>query len=175
MENTSFEKVLIFCPKCGEDGLRLNSEKGLLCSSCGFEFFFNAAAAVAALITDRRDRLLMAVRKHDPCKGMLDLPGGFVNHDESAEDALRRELLEELGVEIVNPEYFASFPNSYIYSGLCYKTLDMAFTADIPDMDAVKPSDDVEKVVFMDKDSVDYNAVAFDSIKKIIYAFMMKK
>lgn len=174
MKTVSFERVLTFCPRCGRGRLNLDSAKGLFCDSCGFEFFFNTAAAVAALITDDQGRLLMTVRKYDPGKGMLDLPGGFVNHDESAEDALKREILEELGVYIKNLGYFSSLPNSYIYSGLCYKTLDLAFTASIVDQSEIIPADDVENVFFLEKMSIDYDLIAFDSIKRFISAFFLQ-
>ncbi len=169
---TSFDKVLTYCPRCGNRGMTLNSSGGLLCPGCELEFFFNTAAAVAALITDVGGRLLLTVRKNDPGKGMLDLPGGFVNHDESAEDALRREVLEELGIEITNLRYFGSWPNSYEYSGLKYKTLDLAFIADIDGDSDIIPGDDVSDYVFMDLCKISQEDMAFDSIRLIISSLL---
>lgn len=170
---SAFDKVLTFCPRCGAEGLTLNVSGGLLCSECDLEFFFNTAAAVAALITDAEGRLLLTVRRQDPSKGMLDLPGGFVNHGESAEDALRREILEELGIEIVNLRYFGSWPNSYIYSGLEYKTLDLAFRADIAGEISIIPGDDVLDYVFMEPEKINLDDIAFDSIKQIISSYLI--
>ncbi len=70
------------------------------CESCDFEFYLNVAAAVAALITDEEGRLLVVVRAEEPRKGMWDLPGGFADPGESAEEALGRELAEELGLVV---------------------------------------------------------------------------
>lgn len=172
MNIQTFDKIITYCPRCGSGGLSLNSSGGLLCSACYMEFFFNTAAAVAALITDSDGRLLMTVRKNDPGKGMLDLPGGFVNHDESAEDALRREIFEELGIEIDNLRYFGSWPNSYVYSGLEYKTLDLAFIADIAGDINIVPGDDVSDFVFIFSEEIRHENIAFDSVKLIVSSFL---
>lgn len=129
------------------------------------------AAAVAALITDGDGRLLLTRRAYDPCVGMLDLPGGFVNHGESAEEALKREIAEELGVCIKNIRYFGSWPNSYLYSGLDYKTLDLAFLAEISDASSLRPGDDVADLFFASPSDIKYEEIAFPSIRKIVHAF----
>jgi len=75
------------CPRCGASALERHSEKSVSCPACGFLFFFNIAAAVAALITDPEGRLLVTKRALDPAQGTLDLPGGFVDPHETAEEA----------------------------------------------------------------------------------------
>ena len=168
----SFERVLIYCPGCGSKGQVLNSSGGLSCPSCGMEFFFNTAAAVAALITDVQGRLLLTLRKVDPGKGMLDLPGGFVHHGERAEEALVREVFEELGVTISGLEYFGSWPNTYLYSGLEYRTLDLAFKAKIISGTEIKPGDDVSDFVFLPLDEILLEKIAFESIRAIIAEYI---
>ena len=88
---------------------------------------FNAAAAVAAIIFNDEGKLLFTRRAIQPYKGMLDLLGGFVDHMETAENALCRELNEELGITATELEYFCSSPNEYPFSGLSVFTLDLVF------------------------------------------------
>ncbi len=131
-------------------------------------FFSNACAAVCALILDSEGKLLVTRRAKDPKKGMLDLPGGFVDPFESVEEALERELREELGVAVSDAKYLCSFPNQYVYSGLTYFTIDLAFICSIDDISKIEPADDVEDIVFMAPQSINADDIAFDSIRNII-------
>ncbi len=56
-------------------------------------------------------KILLIRRKLEPYKGAWALPGGFVHMDESLDDAAKRELLEETGVEQLYLEQLASFGN----------------------------------------------------------------
>ena len=56
------------------------------------------ALTVDCVVLDRQQRLLVVRRGNPPFKGMYALPGGFIDIGETAEDACRRELLEETSV-----------------------------------------------------------------------------
>jgi len=162
--------VFRFCPRCGSN-FSVHDDRSFLCTGCGLHYFINANAAVCALIVDSRDRLLLSVRAHDPAKGMLDLPGGFVDPLETAEDALRRELREELNLEIDSLCYIGSYPNRYVFSGLTYFTLDLAFVCRAVELGALRPGDDVAEAFFVPLAQVDLEKIAFDSIRTIIAAY----
>ena len=57
----------------------------------------------------RRRRILMAQRGHEPLKGWWSLPGGALETGESLEAALRREVLEETGLEVEPRAVFEIF------------------------------------------------------------------
>ena len=54
------------------------------------------------IINDNNSKILLVRRKNDPFKGMLSIPGGFINAGETAEDAMRREAKEETSL-VVKP------------------------------------------------------------------------
>lgn len=155
--------------------MKPNSEKSVLCTACGFEYFFNPAAAVAAIIVNANDELLVTVRASDPGKGMWDLPGGFVDPDETGEAALIREIKEELNLKIDSMAYFCSAQNTYVYKEVEYRTLDMAFICRVNDLSTLRTMDDIEAAVFVPIHQIDVQRFCFSSMRKIVSAFRKKK
>lgn len=119
---------LSFCPRCGAGDCRFRDGAFWHCSSCGFTLYHNVAAS-ASVILEIDGRALMLVRGKEPRKGLLSLPGGFVNPDERAEDAAVRECLEETGLRVEELSFVGSWPNDYEYCGILYKTCDLYFGA----------------------------------------------
>ena len=95
-----------YCPACGSSGFEEQDEKSKRCKRCGFEYYLNPSAAVAAFILNSRGQLLTLRRSKAPAKGTLDLPGGFVDIGENINEALMREVKEETGLSIRNPVFF---------------------------------------------------------------------
>ena len=81
-----------FCPVCGQPTFVIHNEKAKECTHCGFVYYFNPSSAVACFIRNEAGELLLVRRAKDPGKGTLDLPGGFVDMYESAEEAAAREV-----------------------------------------------------------------------------------
>jgi NAD+ diphosphatase len=160
------------CPQCNAKEFKHVMPKKFLCKHCGFELFMNASAAVCALITDDRNRLLVTVRAHQPAQGQLDLPGGFVNPGETAEHAVLREVKEELGLDVETLSYFCSEANtSYAYGGVNYQTLDLAFTCQVRSPSLARAADDVQAVQFVSLEGIELQDFGFISIRKIIQRF----
>jgi len=162
------EQEFKYCPRCGSANFIQKSKKEYLCESCKFNFFTNSAAAVAAIIKDKEGRIMLTKRAYNPWKGKLDLPGGFVDPDESAETALKRELKEELGVEIVSYKYICSFPNVYPYSGINVKTTDLGFLVEIEGIEKIHCEDDVAGVVWKKPNEIDVDEIPSISIKNFV-------
>ena len=131
-----------YCPKCGARTFVERNEKAKQCTTCGFVYYFNPSSAVACFIRNSKGELLLVRRAKEPAKGTLDLPGGFVDMYESAEDAAHREVKEETGLDIAGCRYLFSIPNLYPYSGFEVHTVDMFFECLTESFDGAKAEDD---------------------------------
>jgi ADP-ribose pyrophosphatase YjhB (NUDIX family) len=88
-----------FCPRCGAEA-EIAFPRSIACPSCGYRAYYNPKPVAAAIPRDGADRVWLLRRGFDPGGGRWTFPGGFVDLGESVEDAARREVREELGIEI---------------------------------------------------------------------------
>lgn len=121
------------CPMCGSKKIECKENKKWFCPDCGFDLYNNVAAAVGVVIQDKNHNVLFEVRAKEPRKGFLALPGGFIDFDEPAEEACIRECKEEIGVQITDAKFICTYPNTYLYKNIEYKTCDMFFESSLPD------------------------------------------
>lgn len=93
-------KPFDFCPSCATR-LEWRSDliKGGQCPSCGRAWYRNSAPTAGAAIV-RDDKVLVTQRAIEPEKGRWDVPGGFLAAGEAPIEGLRREIREELGIEV---------------------------------------------------------------------------
>ena len=120
------------CPICGKSHVCYKNDRHWVCADCGFDLFNNVASAVGLIICARdTGRILFEKRAKEPRKGFLALPGGFTDPDESLEQAAVRECTEETGLVPLRVQYLASFPNTYMYKDVVYKTCDCFFVAEL--------------------------------------------
>lgn len=162
-----------FCPVCGSPNFEINNIKSKKCKDCGFSYYLNASSATVALIVNEKNELLVVRRKNDPGKDMLDMPGGFVDMDETGEEAMAREVKEETGLEATEVIYQFSYPNTYLYSGFLVHTLDMFFKVKVKDLSHIEAMDDAAAYYWIPFSEIDIDKFAFDSIKKGLTRFLM--
>ncbi|WP_321493040.1 NUDIX domain-containing protein [uncultured Desulfobacter sp.] len=160
-----------FCPSCGKNSLEPDSIKSFKCGQCGFQFFLNCAAAAMAIILDHQNKILVTVRAKDPGKGTLDLPGGFAEPGESIDQALIREVKEELNLDIFDLEFFCSSANTYPYKSVVYPITDMAFTCKVTDFSQILPMDDVSGFRFIPVHDLTPGMFGMNSAQNVIKKF----
>jgi 8-oxo-dGTP diphosphatase len=88
------------CPHCGA-GLRLKKIERRLrvfCLSCRWVYYENPLPSAAAFVRNKKGEILLIQRGVEPGRGRWALPSGFIEVDETPEDACLRELEEETGL-----------------------------------------------------------------------------
>lgn len=89
------------CPRCATPQVEVTMPRRLDCPACGLVAFFNPKP-VACAIPVRDDGRIVLLRRAmgPPGGGLWTFPGGFVDLGESVEDAARREVREELEMDV---------------------------------------------------------------------------
>lgn len=122
-----------YCPACGHARESFEPLRPFRCTRCAHATFFGPVSAVGAIVTNSQGQVLLLRRANDPGKGMLGMPGGFVDHGETAEIALKREVLEEIGLTVKSLKYLTSEPNAYVYRGVTLPVLDLFYVVEVED------------------------------------------
>lgn len=152
-----------FCHLCGTS-LKQESTDTWFCPICDATIYANPKPCVDVALFDDSGKILMAKRAAEPDKGKLDFPGGFMDINETAEQALYRELKEELELE---PEdlgeltYVGSRTHDYPFGKEVHKNIVFVFCAKlIAPKAAITAGDDVAEVQFYEVDQLTVPLVA---------------
>jgi NAD+ diphosphatase len=110
----AWDRTHRFCGRCGQPTERLPGERARRCPACGLLSFPRLSPAVITLV-ERGEELLLARSPHF-APGVYSALAGFVEPGESLEEAVAREIHEEVGISVRDLRYFGSqpwpFPNS---------------------------------------------------------------
>lgn len=103
-----------FCGRCGVAAARLNHEFAMHCESCGHRNYPRISPCIITLVTHGESLLLARSPRFRP--GQYSTLAGFIEPGESAEEAVHREVFEEVGIFLGEIRYFRSqawpFPHS---------------------------------------------------------------
>lgn len=121
------------------------------CSHCGR--FANRGTTIDAVIM-REGKVLLIKRGAEPFKGFWALPGGYVEWDETVEDAVRREVSEELGLSVKYLEFIGLYSDPKRHPRQC---IDMAYAVEIEG--DIKAGDD----------AVDYKWESIQSLSELAF------
>jgi 8-oxo-dGTP diphosphatase len=110
-----------YCPVCSQTltARYVGGRERAACDNCGYVHFVNPVPGVGLLI-EAEGGVVLIQRGHPPHQGLWSLPSGFVEADESSEEAAIREAEEETGlkVEIIELAAINSFPEGPPVSGI---------------------------------------------------------
>lgn len=167
-------KLLKYCPSCGRETLHWDGEKKWSCPNCNFILYNNVAGAVAVVIRHGNE-VYLTRRNQEPKKGKMDLAGGFVDPKESAEETCKRELFEELriDVDISNLKYLTSLPNIYHYKEIDYNTIDLFYEYNVSEKFNVNLElSEISETQWISLHELDIDDIAFDSQKRFFKNYM---
>ncbi|MBU2711615.1 NAD(+) diphosphatase [Zooshikella harenae] len=103
-----------YCGRCSQPLVDHPTERAKVCR-CGARSRYPTISPCVIVLITRGEQMLLARAPHHP-EGWYSTIAGFLEPGESVEQGLKREVKEEVGVEVCNLEYKASqpwpFPNS---------------------------------------------------------------
>ena len=90
-----------FCPMCTSrlETQHIEGRDRLRGPECEWINYRNPLPVASALVVNKKGELLLIKRGVEPAKGCWALPGGFIEVDETPEEAGERELFEETGIK----------------------------------------------------------------------------
>ena len=97
-----------FCGACGGVVHPAPVERALVCEQCGFTIYPTISPAIIVAITDE-DRILLARNAHGTFRH-YSLIAGYIEVGETLEQAVRREVHEEVGISVKDIRYMGSQP-----------------------------------------------------------------
>ncbi len=149
-----------FCSNCGSDKIKLQVPQGdtyarFVCSQCNKIYYQNPRIIVGCLPISG-NKIMLCKRAIQPQYGLWNLPAGFMENGEKAEEGALRETLEETQakVKLIKLHVIYSLPK--------VNQVFMHFLADINDQQFGPTTESLEVRLF-EKDEIPWNEIAFHS------------
>lgn len=155
-----------FCRRCGTP-LQTTDNHIFTCAN-QHTIYANASPTVGIFFITPENQIILSERGIQPHKGMLDSFGGFVDGAESFEQALERELQEELSLQpgdYETPRYLTSAIGYYPYGGEVLTVLSALFWARLTTTAELVPHDDVAAIKTVPLHSVDLALMHDDDVR----------
>lgn len=160
--NPALEDVR-FCPRCGAEA-EVSFPRSIMCPECGYGAYYNPKPVAAALTSTRDGGIILLRRGFEPGKGLLTIPGGFVDLGESVEQAAVREAMEELQIRVELNGLVG------VYSREGDRIVLVVFSA-VTD-DEPQLTDEATEVLVVDRDSIPWSELAFWSTEQALRDFL---
>jgi NAD+ diphosphatase len=149
-----------FCGACGAPMHLTAGERCFKCAGCAHLAYPRISPAMMVLIR-KGDTVLLALHSASPTRRFIPL-AGFLEAGESLEEAVHREVFEEVGLRVHNLQYFSSqswpFPHSLM----------IAFTADYLDGEIRVDATEIAEARWFGPDDVWPESIAHISVSQAL-------
>ena len=109
-----FDRTTTFCGQCGAETRMSRIERAKICDRCGLITYPRTSPAIIVLVM-HEDKILLARSPRFP-PDLFSIIAGFVEPGETLEEAVHREVKEEVGIRIANIRYMGSEPWPFPHS-----------------------------------------------------------
>lgn len=157
-----------FCPRCGHTlELREAEEHHFrpVCPSCGFIVYLNPPLA-AGVVAERDGKILLVLRGENPGKGLWGLPAGFMELNETVEQAARRECLEETGLDVDLGDLLGVW--SYYHEPKQTAGVVVLYAARVAEGGTMQAGSDCAEAKFFAPEEIPYAQLAFHTHREAI-------
>ena len=117
----TWEQEHNFCSRCGSKTRMHSHENAMCCDACNYRQYPRINPCIIALI--HKDNEILLAHNASFKAGYFSCIAGFIDPGESVEQAVHREIFEEVGIKVKAPRYFSSqswpFPHSLMLGFLC--------------------------------------------------------
>jgi 8-oxo-dGTP diphosphatase len=164
-------KKIQFCQVCGAKVNEQEAGRFYECPQCSQVFWKSTKPTAEAIILNDDGKVLLEKRKGSIREGFWDTPGGYLENGEDPIEGLRREVMEEIGVEVevgklinmsIEPDAYSEIENSYC--------LDITFEARITS-GSPQPKDETCEVRWFAKEEIPWDKIGFPGEKKALKSY----
>jgi ADP-ribose pyrophosphatase YjhB (NUDIX family) len=154
-----------FCPRCGQPA-DVDYPRSISCPHCGYGAYYNPKPVAAAIPVTAAGEIVLLKRGFDPGKDLWTFPGGFVDLGESVEEAARREVREEIEVDVELTDVVG------VYSRSDDRVVLIVFAAKIQDEPKTTP--EALQVEAFAPDEIPWQELAFWSTTNALRDFLAR-
>jgi len=157
-----------FCPYCGMrlERMEVFGQVRPACRRCEFVQFRDPKVAVIAFVT-HKDKVLLVRRAVEPSRGKWALPGGYMDAGEMPEEALHRELDEEVGLGVDITRLLDIFPMESPEQANSGIVLAYEAEPEADDLITLQSKDDVSAAGWFGQDELPVQ-IAFESTETLL-------
>jgi NAD+ diphosphatase len=159
-------EAFTFCPRCKHELILAGNL--VKCPNCKLHYYDNPRPCSSVILKNEKGEILLLKRAFEPKKGFWNLPGGFIEKNETIEEGAIREIMEEAGVRVEKLEYLGSDSDTYLYKGLNYATLGTSFLGSVKSSDKIIPADDADDYKFFTLEDLPFEKLAFAAERQML-------